>query len=79
MTKKIKCIEMEVSGKTLKLSVKQAKELRDLLNENFPEKETKYITTYPVIHEVSTYRRPYWSCTTDINKLSLTSDTGQIS
>jgi len=49
---KIKNIELEIGRKTINLTVEQAKELRDILNETFPEDTT-------VVHEHHNYERPY--------------------
>ena len=54
---KIKHIEIEIAGETLRLSVKQARELRDILCETFPDGKPEKVVM-EVIRD--RYWRPYW-------------------
>lgn len=64
MSKKVKIgnIEIEIGGRVMKLKLEEAKELRDMLNSTFPEKE--YIPSTPIIIDRDYYpwRRDYWAC-----------------
>jgi len=56
---KIKNVELDLAGKTIKLSVKQARELRDILNETFPDNESVREIVYR-----DRYWRPCWNYST---------------
>lgn len=56
----IKKVVINIGGKELNLTVEEAKELRDLLNGTFGEKETIYIPQYPVYPDNPYYPWRYW-------------------
>lgn len=56
----INSVEIEIAGTKLKLTLEQARELKDVLNKAFPAKE--YVATAPVIieREVWPHYSPNW-------------------
>lgn len=40
-------VVLKLDGKNVELTIKQAMELKELLNNTFPDKEIKYIPSYP--------------------------------
>ena len=52
---KVSKIVLKLDGKEVELTIKQAMELKKILNDTFPEKETKYIP-YPTVP----YAVPYY-------------------
>ena len=80
-TIKVDKIRLELGGHTLELSIEQMKELRDLLNETFPNKETVYFPTAPVVirKPVWPYQFRYWEPSWyggDVRTLQVTCKTG---
>ncbi len=56
---KIGSIEIEINGEVIKLGLEEAKELKDILNDTFPEREITYVS-YPPIY-IERYREyPRW-------------------
>lgn len=50
-------VVLVISGKEIELTPKEAMELKKVLNDTFPEKETVY--TYPIYYYPVPYSRPY--------------------
>lgn len=64
MNKKIeiKKVVIQIGDKEAELTIEQARELKDALNELLGKKETVYLPSSPVIIE-RPYPRPYWATT----------------
>lgn len=61
----VKTISLDVNDKKIELSLKEALELKKILNDTFPEKETVYLPSAPIIIDRWEYpQRPYdiWYC-----------------
>ena len=68
MSKKVKIdkVIIDIAGKELKLSIEQAKELQEILNNTFGEEK---VVRYPVYVDryIPPYRGPYWTYTTCVS------------
>ena len=53
-------IELKVGKNKFNLSLKEAHELKDILNETFPEKEIVYIPNQPVYVPIPYRSYDYW-------------------
>jgi hypothetical protein len=62
---KISKIGIDINNKKLELSLKEARELKKILEELFPEpiREKEYIPWYPVV--AANWKRYSWAVTTD--------------
>lgn len=58
---KIVKVELEIGGKVIRLSLEEAKELRDILKDTFPEKE--YVPSQPIVIREYPWRHwePYYT------------------
>lgn len=61
MSKKVRIAKicLDIDGKKIELTLKQAQQLKDVLNETFGEEVTEYV--YPHHHHHNHY--PYWTYT----------------
>ena len=78
---KISKIVLEVGGKKIEMSLSEARELKQILNDTFPDKETVFIPSTPVIIKRQwPYWRPYetWCGNTSGDSYYLSSDQSQI-
>lgn len=57
---KVKAVEITIGGKTLRLSMEEAKELKDVLNTTFPEEKTVYVDRYPIPRYPGVRSWDYW-------------------
>lgn len=81
---KITNIKITLTGKTIELTLDEAKELQKALNETFPEKEIRYIPTQPIIIErnvpIWPWRpaSPMWEVTCESRSNTLCLSSGSI-
>jgi hypothetical protein len=71
---KVMSVEFEINGKILKMSLEQARELRDMLNNAFPKETSQFYPYNPVIY----YK--YWNepVYTPSSTLTVSSSNGYI-
>lgn len=77
MAKEVKKIEVkkiviQMGDKEATLTIEQARELKDALNDLLGTKETVYLPSSPLVIERPYYPHPYWGVTW--GKISNTSD-----
>ena len=59
----VKKIEINIGKQKIELTLDEARELRDLLNDTFGEQKTIYVPGAPVIIERPYYPYRYWTVT----------------
>lgn len=60
----ITSVKIEIAGTTLNLTIEQARQLKDILAQAFPEQKIVYVPTAPVIIERERWpdwNRPFWA------------------